>query len=86
MDLELVKISLMAAELDVSVKTVYNWITSDKLKMARPGYVNRTEAYEVWVEQKSVRRSLSYFMSVQGTKRDTNGRFKSRGKHEDQSD
>ena len=75
MDLELVKIILMADELGVSVKTIYNWISLGKLKMARPGYVIRIDAYEVWLEQKSIRKTHSQLMSTQ---RDANGRFKSR--------
>jgi hypothetical protein len=86
LDSDLVKIILMADELDVSVKTIYNWISSKKLTMVRPGYVNRMDAYEVWLEQKSIRKTLSQFMSAQGTKRDANGRFKSRSEERDQTD
>ena len=69
-----VKIPLMAEELGVSVKTIYNWISVNKLFMPRPGYVSRAEAYEVWLHQKSLRSFHSYFMS-KGTIRDTFGRF-----------
>jgi hypothetical protein len=74
MDSDLVKISLMAEELGVSLKTVYNWVGDSKLIMPRPGYVNRLDAYRVWHEQQGLRSILSYFQ-VQGTKRDSNGRF-----------
>ena len=69
-----VKISLMADELGVSVKTIYNWISDSKLVMPRPGYVDRLEAFRVWHEQQGLRSILSYFQ-VQGTKRDSYGRF-----------
>lgn len=74
MDSNWVKISLMAEELGVTVKTVYNWIGDSKLSMPRPGYVDRLEAFKVWHEQQGLRSILSYFQ-VQGTKRDANGRF-----------
>ena len=72
-----VKIPLMAAELGVSVKTIYNWIKVGKLFMPKAGYVSQVEAYEVWLQQKSFRQIHSYFMS-QGTIRDTFGRFSKR--------
>jgi len=68
------KIPLMAKELEVSTKTIYNWISVGKLFMPRPGYVSRAEAYEVWLHQKSLRSFQSYFMS-KGTIRDAFGRF-----------
>lgn len=85
LDSDLVKIGLMAEELGVSVKTVYNWINVDKLRMPKPGYVNRMDAYEVWLEQKNIRKIHSYFMSVQGIKRDANGRFISTPEEGEQS-
>ncbi len=75
----------MAEELGVSVKTIYNWISLGKLEIVKPGYVNRMDAYEVWLEQKDIRKIHSYFMSVQGTKRDANGRFLSRSEEGEQS-
>lgn len=69
------KIPLVAKELDVSVKTIYNWISAGKLFMPRPGYVSQLEAYEVWLHQKSMRSFQSYFMS-QGIIRDSYGRWK----------
>lgn len=73
-----VKIPLMAKELGVSTKTIYNWISVGKLFMPQPGYVSQIEAYEVWLQQKDIRKIHSYFMSVQGIIRDPNGRFKSK--------
>lgn len=74
MNQDIVKISSMAQELGVSVKTVYNWISVGKLLMVKPGYVSQVEAYEVWLQQKSLRSVQSYFMA-QGTIRDAFGRF-----------
>jgi predicted DNA-binding transcriptional regulator AlpA len=73
---DLVKISLMATELGVSTKTIYNWINDKKLKSVPQGYVSRTESYEVWLQQKDIRKVHSYFISVQGIIRESNGRFK----------
>jgi predicted site-specific integrase-resolvase len=72
--MELIKISLVADELGVSVKTVYNWIASGKLTMPEQGYVYRAEAHDVWINQQSARSILSFFQS-QGIKRDAYGRF-----------
>ena len=73
-----VKIPLVAEELGVSVKTVYNWVAAGKLFMPKRGFVSQVEAYEVWLHQQSLRSFYSYFQSVKGTSRDGNGRFKSR--------
>jgi len=70
-----VKIPLMAEELGVSTKTLYNWINVGKLFMPRPGYVSQVEAYEVWLQQRSLKSVQSYFMA-KGIIRDAFGRFK----------
>jgi hypothetical protein len=75
---QLVKISLIAEELGVSVKTIYNWITLGKLDMPRAGFVSRIDAYEVWLKQKDLRKIHSYFLSINIT-RGTDGRFLSDG-------
>lgn len=69
-----VKIPLMAEELGVSTKTIYNWISVGKLFMPRSGYVSQVEAYEVWLQQRSLRSIQSYFMA-KGTIRDAFGRW-----------
>jgi predicted DNA-binding transcriptional regulator AlpA len=74
-----VKIPLVAKELGVSVKTIYNWISVGKLFMPRPGYVSQIDAYEVWLEQKSLRSAYSQVLASQGTKRGPNGQFQSKG-------
>jgi predicted DNA-binding transcriptional regulator AlpA len=58
-----VKIPLMAKELGVTTKTIYNWISVGKLFMPKPGYVSQVEAYEVWLQQKQLRVIQSYFLS-----------------------
>lgn len=69
-----VKIPLMADELGVSTKTIYNWISVGKLFMPRPGYVSQVDAYEVWLQQRTMRSIQSYFMA-KGTIRDAFGRW-----------
>jgi len=78
MNNEWAKIPIIAKELGVSTKTVYNWISSGKLFMPRPGYVDRSEAFAVWIDQRTLKSINSYFMAVQGIKRDHNGRFNKR--------
>jgi hypothetical protein len=73
-----VKIALMADELGVSIKTIYNWISVGKLEMVEPGYVNHVDAYEVWLHQQALKSLTAYFHS-QGTIRDSYGRFKTKG-------
>jgi predicted DNA-binding transcriptional regulator AlpA len=73
-----VKIPLIAKELGVSVKTIYNWISVGKLFMPRPGFVSQVEAYEVWVEQKFLKSINSQFMSSQAIIRGEDGKFKSK--------
>lgn len=73
-----VKIPLMAKELGVSVKTIYNWISVGKLFMPRPGFVSQMDAYEVWVQQRYLKSINSQFMSAQGLIRGEDGKFKSK--------
>ena len=70
----LVKIPLMASELGITTKTLYNWINSGKLDMPKPGFVNQSSAYEVWLQQKSLKSIQSYFMAV-NIPRDSSGKF-----------
>lgn len=72
-----VKIPLMAKELGVSTKTIYNWISVKKLFMPKSGFVSRAEAYEVWLQQQTLRTFHSYFQS-QNVVRDAFGRFSSK--------
>ncbi len=75
MEPKLLKISVVANFLGVSVKTIYNWINHNKLEMPEPGYVYYDRAYEVSLEQQANKSAISYFMAVKGIKRDSNGRF-----------
>lgn len=76
MDNGLIKISLIAEELGVSTKTVYNWINLNKLGMPKRGYVNRVDAHQVWLKQQSLRSVTSFFMAIQ-IPRGTDGKFSS---------
>ena len=49
---KIVKISIVAEELGLTAKTIYNWIERGKLVMRRPGYVNYIDAWEVYLQQK----------------------------------
>lgn len=80
-----IKIPLMAQELGVSVKTIYNWISAGKLFMPRQGYVSQFDAYEVWLEQRLLRSMYSSVLAVQGIKRGSNGQFKKRNIWVDES-
>jgi hypothetical protein len=42
--------------------------------MPTPGFVNQTSAYEVWLQQKSLKSIQSYFMSIK-IPRDSSGKF-----------
>ena len=80
-----VKIPLMAQELGVSVKTIYNWISVGKLFMPRQGYVSQLDAYEVWLQQRSLRSMYSSVIALQGTSRGPNGQFKKKTDEVDES-
>jgi hypothetical protein len=80
-----VKIPLMAKELGVSVKTIYNWISVGKLFMPRPGYVSQLDAYEVCLEQRQLRSMYSSVIAAQGTKRAPNGQFQKKDNGVEQS-
>lgn len=75
------KIPLVAKDLGVSVKTIYNWVSAGKIYMPQPGFVSREEAYSVFVRQKELRTFYSYFQSA-GIVRDSFGKF-SRSKDND---
>lgn len=74
---DLVKVTVVAKEIGVSHKTIYNWINDGHLKLARRGYVIRAEAWAVWEFMQCRRVEISYFISAYGTKRDAYGRFSS---------
>lgn len=72
---DLAKIVPLAEEMGISYKTIYNWIKDGRLEMKRPGFVSRTEAWEVFDHMQLKRVEISYFLSSYGIKRDSNGRF-----------
>lgn len=74
-DSDLAKIAPLASELGVSHKTIYNWINDGRLELKKPGFVSRTEAWEVFVFMQEKRTEISYFMSAYGINRDAYGRF-----------
>ncbi len=79
---DLVKIGLMAEELGVTPKTIYNWIERGKLVMHRPGFVSQLESYEVWLQQRSYKSIYASEMARYGITRDANGRFITKSERE----
>lgn len=74
----IVKIALIADELGVTTKTVYNWIEKGKLRMVRPGFVNHIDAWETYLQQKQDKSICASLMAKYGITRDENGRFLTR--------
>jgi predicted site-specific integrase-resolvase len=72
---KITKIALVAADLGLTVKTIYNWVNSGKLEMPRPGYVNYIDAWEVYLQQKEEKSIFSSLAARYGITRDSNGRF-----------
>ena len=71
---DLVKISVMAEEMEVSYKTIYNWISNGDLAMPIAGYVSRHDTYE---SQRAVdlRTKIQRLEASEGIKRDSKGRW-----------
>jgi predicted DNA-binding transcriptional regulator AlpA len=76
-DNDLVKIVTLSKEMGLSHKTIYNWVNDNRLEMKSPGYVSRSEAWDVLDHMRSKRVEISYFMSAYGITRDSYGRFSS---------
>jgi hypothetical protein len=72
---DLIKIVPLSAEMGIAHKTIYNWIADGRLEMKKPGFVSRSEAWEVFQHMQEKRVEISYFMSAYGIKRDAYGRF-----------
>ena len=70
----LIKIELAAKWLEVSPKTIYNWIEEGLLEMPEKGKVRRGEVYGVHQQQIMKRSSISKMLSL-GIGRDEKGRF-----------
>jgi excisionase family DNA binding protein len=47
-DTSVVKISLAAERMGISVKTIYNWISNGDLKMIHPGFVSMREVIRTY--------------------------------------
>ena len=75
MDSDLVKIVPLSEEMGISHQTIYNWIQDERLELKKPGFVSRTEAWEVFDYMRGKRVEISYFMSTYGINRDAYGRF-----------
>jgi hypothetical protein len=76
-DNDLVKIVTLSKEMGLSHQTIYNWVKDQRLDMKSPGYVSRSEAWDVLDHMRSKRVEISYFMSAYGITRDSYGRFTS---------
>jgi hypothetical protein len=72
---DLSKIVPLATELGITPKTIYNWISDGRLEMKKPGFVSKSEAWEVFDFMQEKRVEISYFMSAYGISRDAYGRF-----------
>jgi hypothetical protein len=72
---DLSKIGPLADELGITPKTIYNWISDGRLEIKKPGFVSKSEAWEVFNFMQEKRVEISYFMSAYGINRDAYGRF-----------
>jgi hypothetical protein len=72
---DLIKISFAARALEVTPKTIYNWINDGSLSMPVDGYVSRTEVFLVYKEKIAKRQETSKWMLLNRVTRDKNGRF-----------
>jgi hypothetical protein len=70
----LIKISLAAKWLEVTQKTIYNWIEDGLLEMPEKGKVRRGDVETVHKKQIMLRSSISK-MKALGIGRDEKGRF-----------
>jgi hypothetical protein len=72
---DIVKIGLLAEEMGISYKTLYVWINDCRLELKKPGFVSRSEAWEVLDYMRLKKSEISYFTSTYGINRDSYGRF-----------
>lgn len=72
---KLVKISFAARALEVTPKTIYNWIEQGLLEMPEKGFVDKEAVYKVYEEQIAKRSELSRKLALNGIGRDERGRF-----------
>lgn len=74
MDEPMVKIALAARAIDVSYKTLYNWIEDGTLKLAHPGYVRMSEVHRAKIRKMNERSEWGKLRS--GMFFRDNGKFK----------
>jgi hypothetical protein len=55
MDEPMIKIALAAKTLDMSYKTLYNWIEDGTLKLAHPGYVRMSDVHRARIKKMNER-------------------------------
>lgn len=80
--MSVVKVSVIAEELGVTAKTVYNWIADGDLETIVPGYVDSIEAYEAWLRKRQFKSIYASEMARKGITRDANGRFLTKAERE----
>lgn len=76
MDEPMIKIHLAAKELDLSYKTLYNWIEDGTLKLAHPGFVHLSEVNRAIVKKQNIKSEQSKSTLMQKFTRDEKGRFR----------
>lgn len=79
---KIIKISVVAVELGVTSKTIYNWVESGKLEMPRAGFVNYIDAWQTYLQQKQDKSLFASTMARHGITRDANGRFLTRSERD----
>jgi IS30 family transposase len=68
------KIAIAAKQLDVTVKTIYNWIEHEYLETVSPGYVRLADAIRAQ-ERAEKAKSESARANIKTMFRDRDGRF-----------
>ena len=74
MDEQMVKITVAAEALDVSYKTLYNWIEDGTLELAHPGFVYLSEARRAKIKKINMKSEWSKEQSSRFFRE--NGKFK----------
>ena len=74
-EIEEMKISLAAKYLEVTPKTIYNWIEDGTLEKTRPGYVLKSDLEKAKLIKSEERVNTSRRIALSQVKRDRSGRF-----------
>jgi IS30 family transposase len=71
---QILKIAIAAKQIDVTVKTIYNWVENGYLETVSPGYVRLGDVIRAqkWAEKA---KSESARATIKTIFRDRNGRF-----------